>query len=107
MSYSSTHNGYINTHAWLAHLVFVPEHPNKVAEMQQIMQAAGLSLEGQTLQCTLLAIAFLYLVTSVLTCFHLEPVSNDQGNPHDVASAKCKRAAEMVRRSLMHPQDGN
>ena len=103
MSYPSTHNGYINTHAWLAHPVFVPEHPNKVAEMQQIMQAAGLSLEGQTLQCASLAIIFLYHAISVLTYSTLIPVSNDHGNPHDVASA---RTAEIVR-SSMYPQDDN
>ena len=40
--------------------------------MQQILQAAGLSLEGQTLQCASLTIAFLCYATSVLTYFHLE-----------------------------------
>ena len=99
MSYSgsSTRNGYINTQAWLAHPVFVADHPNNVAEMQRIMQAAGLSLEGQTLQCASLAIIFLYHATSVLTYSTLRPVSNDQSNPHDVASAE---AAEMVRSSM-------
>ena len=103
MRYSSGSSTRINTQAWPARLVFVPEHPNKVAEMQQIMQAAGLSLEGQTWQCASPAIIFLYHATSVLTYSTLKPVSNDQGNPHDVASA---RAAEMVRSST-HPQDSN
>ena len=58
MSYSSgssSRSGYVNTQAWLARPVFVSDHPSKVAEMQQIMQAAGLSLEGQTIQCTSLS----------------------------------------------------
>ena len=103
MRYSSGSSTRINTQAWPAHPVFVPEHPNKVAEMQQIMQAAGLSLEGQTLQCASLAIIFLYHAISVLTYSTLKPVSNHHGNPHDVANA---RAADIVR-SSMHPQDDN
>ena len=75
MSYSSgssTRSGYINTQAWLARPVFVSDHPNKVAEMQQIMQTAGLSLEGQTLQCASMATTLLYHAISDLTHFYLE-----------------------------------
>lgn len=59
MSYcsgSSSRSAYLSTQAWLARPVFVSDHPSKVAEMQQIMQSAGLSLEGQTFQCAILAI---------------------------------------------------
>ena len=67
MSYSSgssTRSGYINTQAWLARPVFVSDHPNKVAEMQQIMQAAGLFLEGQTLQCASLDIVLSHAISA-------------------------------------------
>jgi len=62
MKGSSTRSGYINTQAWLARPVFVSDHPNKVAEMQQIIQAAALSLEGQTLQCACLATVLFHAI---------------------------------------------